>query len=192
MFYFRNKIKSYILVVLTVFLGLGMPPVSSAKAEPVVPAISTFPEQPVRVVPAQSNEVVRVTYLKTSVPVCSIDAMFSIENLQAAISLNLNQPAQCFSVALRLPEIQSYLTVASPPTYALSLVNHSTGSVLRPGPKFTTAESKLQPMLPGYVVEYEDRKDLGITTLLYTLPSMRGSQYLLHTPSLSMLSVLRC
>lgn len=193
MVYFRNKIKVYVFLVLGALVVLGVPPISFAQTEVVVSGPAPSFPQTISVAVVQEYRSIQVVSAETSTPPCSIDSSFVLENLQAALSLNLNQPAQCFSVALGSFEVQPHLAMASPPTYALSFVNYSAGEMVQSGPQLANSQPELHHMLlPSFGVEYENRRDTMQLAVAYTQHAAGSRQRLSSTPSLSMLSVLRC
>lgn len=193
MFYFRNKIKLSIFFTLAALVGLSTPPVASAKTEPAPAPVASFLPQTITVVTAQVQRDVNVSSALSAAAGCTIDSDFIFENLQAVVSLNLNQPAQCFTVALHIPEVQSSLTMASPPIYTLGFVNHSSDVSLQHSPELAASLPQTQlVMLSGYTVEYQKSSGLAKVEVTYKAFFGGSTQRVSNTPSLSMLSILRC
>ncbi len=194
MFYFRNQIKLYTTLVLTSFFGLGVPTVSYATAEQVVPVSAPTAAQMIQVsvVPAQSGASVYVAN-PTTTSVCTVETHSFLENLQAAVSLNLNQPAQCFSVAVAEPLVQPNLALVYPQSRSLTLATSVAGAVIQPGPQLAASHSAVPPVvLPGYVGEYGSVKASHEFAVAYKQLSLSTTHYVSNSPPLSMLGILRC
>lgn len=194
MFYFRNQIKLYTTLVLASFLGLGVPTVTYATVEQVVPVPAPTAAQlvQVKVVPAQPGASVYVASPATT-SVCTVETHSFLENLQAAVSLNLNQPAQCFSVAVGEPQVQPNLALAYPQSHSLTLAASVARAVIQPGPQLAASHSAVPPVvLPGYVGEYGSVKAIHEFGIVYKQLSLSTTHFVSNSPPLSMLGILRC
>lgn len=192
----RNKITRSMIVFVAMLLGTSGVPVVFGAAHAVevvfVPAQVISPTPAIVVSEQGTGTVVGLTIVSHATA-CVARGVQSDGLIEALDAMNLNQPADCFTLALGRVETQPRLAVAAPGVLPrLLLASHGTESLSsQPVVSAGTAHVSVAVTVLNFMDTYVSTKMASRVSAVY-FNALSASSIIFQQHSLSMLGVFRC